>query len=84
MDKGALTLSGGISMFSDDGYELHTASADVDLKKGIVQGPRRSDRAGTDGHACAPTLSSSTAQTKQLTLHGHVHMTINPREAHQT
>src|SRR5262249_52130270 len=28
MDKGTLALTGGIAVFSDDGYELHTARAD--------------------------------------------------------
>src|SRR4029077_7541069 len=39
MDKSALSLTGGIAMFSDDGYELHTPPANVDLRKGIFRGP---------------------------------------------
>ena len=35
---GELQLNGGISVFSDQGYELHTASAFVDLNQGVVHG----------------------------------------------
>lgn len=79
MDKNWLALTGGIAVFSDDGYELHTARADVDLKQGIFKGP-----AQVSGHGPAGTLSADTfevdRETSQLILQGHVHMTIQPGE----
>jgi lipopolysaccharide export system protein LptC len=39
MEAGTLKLRNGIAVYSDDGYELHTASADVDMKKGQFHGP---------------------------------------------
>src|SRR6201999_243432 len=39
MDGGTLNLAGDIAVFSDSGYEIHTSRVDVDLKKGLYQGP---------------------------------------------
>jgi lipopolysaccharide export system protein LptC len=79
MDKGALALTGGIAIYSDDGYELHTARADVDLKKGIFKGPVE-----VTGHGPAGTLHADTFEvdrvTSQIVLQGHVQMTILPGE----
>lgn len=82
MDKGYLTLTDGISIFSDDGYELHTARANVDLHKGTFKGPGE-----VTGHGPAGSLRADTFEvdrsTNQLVLLGHVRMTINPAEAHE-
>lgn len=79
MDKNWLTLTGGIAVYSDDGYELHSERADVDLKQGVFHGP-----APVTGHGPAGTLSADTFQvdraTNQLVLQGHVQMTILPGE----
>lgn len=37
-DKGDLTLSGGVDLFHDDGYELHTPSATLNLRAGTATG----------------------------------------------
>lgn len=77
MDKNWLTLTGGIAVFSDDGYELHSASADVDLKKGIFRGSSE-----VTGHGPAGTLRADSfvvdRNSNQLMLKGHVQMTILP------
>ena len=39
MDSGALDLGGGIAMYSDSGYELHTDRLEGDMKKGAFHGP---------------------------------------------
>jgi lipopolysaccharide export system protein LptC len=39
MVAGMLKLHKGIAIYTDDGYELHTADADVDMKKGRFHGP---------------------------------------------
>jgi len=82
LDKSALELSGGISMYSDDGYELHTGQASVDLKKGLFKGPGE-----VTGHGPTGTLRADSFEldrlTKRIMLHGHVQMTINASEVHQ-
>jgi lipopolysaccharide export system protein LptC len=79
MDKNKLALAGGIGIFSDDGYELHTARADVDLKQGIFKGHDE-----VTGHGPAGTLRADSFEvdrnTSQLVLQGHVRMTIIPGE----
>ena len=79
MDKNWLTLSNGIAIYSDDGYELHTARANVDLKQGVFKGP-----AEVTGHGPAGSLRADTfevdRETSQLVLQGHVQMSINPGE----
>ena len=79
MDKNWLELSGGIAVFSDDGYELRSARVNVDLKKGLFHGPTV-----VTGHGPAGTLRADTFEvdrtTSRLVLQGHVHMTINPGE----
>jgi lipopolysaccharide export system protein LptC len=81
MDKSALALTGGISVYSDDGYELHTARADVDLKKGRFHGPVE-----VTGHGPSGTLRADTFDVdrinNQIVLQGHVYMTINAAEMH--
>jgi lipopolysaccharide export system protein LptC len=82
MEKNRLALTGGIAVFSDDGYELHTTRADVDLKKGLFKGPEP-----VTGQGPAGTLSADTFEmdrlSNQLVLQGHVHMTILPGEIKQ-
>ena len=79
MDKGSLALDGGIAVYSDDGYELHTTRADVDLKKGLFKGPET-----VTGHGPAGTLRADSFEldrrTNQLVLVGHVQMSIYPGE----
>jgi lipopolysaccharide export system protein LptC len=75
MDKGTLALTGGIAVFSDDGYEIHTARADVDLRKGIMTGPSRVTGHGPSGSLQADTFELD-RKTQQLVLAGNVHMTL--------
>ena len=82
MDKSALKLTGGISMYSDDGYELHTSRADVDLKKGVFKGPEEVTGQGPLGTLRGDTFELDRL-TKRIVLHGHVHMIINASEAHR-
>ena len=77
MDKGTLALGGGIAVFSDDGYELHTERVDVDLKKGLFHGPVAVNGQGPMGTFRADMFDID-RNTSQIQLHGHVHMTIQP------
>ena len=77
MDAGTLKLSGGISLFTDSGYELHTKGADADLKNNIFQG-----REKVTGHGPLGSLSADGFRVdrlkKHVTLTGHVHMIMVP------
>lgn len=79
LDRNWLSLSGGIAVFSDDGYELHTARADVDLKQGLFKGPVEVTGQGPAGTLRADAFEVD-RETSQLVLQGHVRMTINPGE----
>jgi lipopolysaccharide export system protein LptC len=76
MDASSLKLHKGIAVFTDDGYELHTANVDVDMKSGRFQGP------GTvTGHGPFGTLRADRFEVdhKKQLLHllGNVHMTFS-------
>lgn len=75
MNKGRLALGGGIAVFSDDGYELHTASADVDLKKGTMKGPSLVTGQGPTGTLRADRFEID-RKTERLVLTGNVHMIL--------
>jgi lipopolysaccharide export system protein LptC len=75
MAAGALELNGGINVFSDQGYELHTNSASVDLNKGVVHGHEEVTGHGPLGDLRADQFHFD-RDSKILTLDGHVHMTI--------
>jgi len=80
MDAGTLKLRKGIALFTDDGYELHTASVDVDMKNGQFHGP------GTvTGHGPFGTMRADRFEVdhKKQLLHlaGNVHMTFSTLRA---
>jgi lipopolysaccharide export system protein LptC len=80
MDTSMLKLAGGIALYSDAGYELHSETADVDLKKGLFHGP------GTvTGHGPFGTMRADrfdVDRIKQLVhLYGNVHMTFSTLKA---
>ena len=75
MDAGFLQLDGGINVFSDTGYELHTKSATVDLKKGVMHGHETVTGQGPMGDIRADEFHYD-RDARILTLSGHVHMTI--------
>ncbi len=76
-DKSSLMLQGGISVFSDDGYELHTNSAFFDLKKGFVRGKEHVSGQGPMGTLRADRFEVD-KQTRQIRLHGNVRTTVHP------
>lgn len=75
MNQGSLELNGGINVFSDQGYELHTKSASVDLKKGQVHGREEVTGHGPLGDLRADQFAFD-RDSRLLTLDGHVHMTL--------
>jgi lipopolysaccharide export system protein LptC len=75
-DARTLELDGGISVYSDNGYELHTKSAHFDLKKGLVHGEHKVTGQGPMGTMSADTFQVEKA-TRQIRLNGNVHTTID-------
>jgi len=82
LDAGTLRLTGGLSLFTDTGYELHTENADVNLKANVVKGNDK-----VKGHGPLGSLSADSFQfdrAKRLVkLSGHVHMTMYPKQANR-
>ncbi|HEY0283572.1 MAG TPA: LPS export ABC transporter periplasmic protein LptC [Rhizomicrobium sp.] len=80
MDAGTLRLDGGISLYTDSGYELHTNSADADLRNNIFRGDER-----VTGHGPLGSLSADSFQIdrvkRHLKLSGRVHMIMYPQKA---
>jgi len=75
MNANALELNGGINVFSDQGYELHTQSASVDLNKGVVHGHEQVTGHGPLGELRADQFHFD-RDSNILTLDGHVRMRI--------
>lgn len=78
-DARTLTLNGDIALFTDSGYELHTATVDVDLKKNVFDGSTT-----VTGHGPLGTLRADRFHIdrikKQIRLNGHVRMTMYPKK----
>jgi len=72
-----LALVGPIAAFSDDGYEMHTMAANIDLTNGIVRGRRMIVGQGPLGTLRADSFWMNRV-TKVVFLNGNVHMKIYP------
>jgi lipopolysaccharide export system protein LptC len=77
MDAGTLKLNGGISLYTDSGYEIHTKSADVDIKKTLISGADKVNGHGPPGSFSADRFQID-RQKKHVKLSGHVHMVMIP------
>jgi lipopolysaccharide export system protein LptC len=75
MATGKLELFGGIDVFSDNGYELHSRSASADLKQSVIHGHEQVTGQGPDGTFRADRFHADRASSL-LTLSGHVQMTL--------
>jgi lipopolysaccharide export system protein LptC len=73
MGAGRLELAGGIDLFSDSGYELHTQSASLDLGRSIAWGDHPVTGHGPFGSLSADSFRAD-REAGQLLLTGHVHM----------
>jgi lipopolysaccharide export system protein LptC len=81
MDTSMLKLAGGIAVYSDAGYELHTEKVDVDLRKGLFHGPGTVTGHGPFGTMRADRFEGDRAG-HLLHLYGNVHMTFSTLKAH--
>ena len=75
MAASSLILGGGIDVYSDSGYVFHSQTASLDLKKWIVHGHDPVTGQGPMGTLSADEFHYDRG-THQLTLDGHVHMTV--------
>ncbi len=75
MNSGQLELTGGIDVFTDSGYELHSHSASANLKQSVIHGHEPVTGQGPDGTLRADEFQADRA-TDILTLSGHVQMTL--------
>jgi lipopolysaccharide export system protein LptC len=73
-----LALKGGIAVYSDSGYELHTIAADVDMHKAIISGDHPITGQGPFGTFRADRFRID-RRARLVFLHGNVHMTIDHR-----
>ena len=79
-EAGVLKLDGGISVFTDNGYELHTKSATALIKANILDGAEGVTGHGPTGQFSADRFHFDRAK-KQVRLSGHVHMILYPQKA---
>lgn len=75
MRAGSLKLDGGIDVYSDSGYSLHSQSATMDLNNWVVNGRHEVTGQGPMGTFRADSFHYD-RRTHQLTLDGHVRMTL--------
>ena len=75
MNTGQLELTGGIDVFTDTGYELHSHSASANLKQSVIHGHEPVTGQGPDGTLRADQFHADRT-TNILTLSGHVQMTL--------
>ncbi|HXS06999.1 MAG TPA: LPS export ABC transporter periplasmic protein LptC [Rhizomicrobium sp.] len=75
MKVGSLELGGGIDVFSDSGYTLHSQAASLDLNKWILHGHNEVTGQGPMGTMRADSFHYDRASHK-LALDGHVRMTL--------
>lgn len=75
LNSGTLQLDGGIDVFTDSGYMLHTQSASVNLKLSVISGNQSVNGQGPAGTIRADAFHMD-RKSNFLTLLGHVHTTI--------
>ena|ERR1700761_3735889 len=75
MKAGSLELNGGIDVYSDSGYTLHSKAASLDLNKWIVHGHNEVTGQGPMGTMRADQFHYDRG-SHQLALDGHVRMTL--------
>jgi lipopolysaccharide export system protein LptC len=76
MEHGSLKLHKGIAVYTDDGYELHTANVDIDMKSGRFHGPDTVTGHGPFGTMRADRFDLD-HKKQMLHLAGNVHMTFS-------
>lgn len=76
MASGRLELGGGLAIYTDGGYELHTSSASMNLKRNVITGNAEVTGQGPGGALRADSFHAD-RNSGLLTLSGHVQMQFN-------
>jgi lipopolysaccharide export system protein LptC len=71
-----LALVGPIALYSDSGYEMHTASANINMRDATIVGDKPVNGQGPYGIFRADRFRLD-RRTRQVFLYGNVRMTIN-------
>lgn len=66
---------GIVDVYSDNGYEMHTTAADIDMASGVIVGNRPANGQGPLGTFRSDRFRIE-RDSKMVYLYGHVHMTI--------
>lgn len=75
LNKKTLDLTGGMSIFSGNGYELHSESGHVDMASGVFTGPVAVTGQGPLGTLRADRFTVDRT-TRQVRLNGNVRMVL--------
>lgn len=78
-DAKMLSLSHGLSVYTDSGYEMHAESAVADLNKNTIVGHDSVRGQGPMGTFSADSFTVN-RQTRHVTLTGNVRMQITPKK----
>lgn len=79
LDDKLMNMTGGLSIYTDSGYEMHTKSAFADLGKNIVVGKTPVTGQGPMGTFSADSFYID-RQKSHITLEGHVRMKFYPKQ----
>lgn len=74
-----LELSGGVSLFHDLGFELHTAAAEIDLDSGVASGDRPVSGQGPSGTLSAEGFRVE-ADGKRILFTGTSRLEVRPAD----
>lgn len=81
-EAGILKLDGGITVFTDNGYELQTQSAIAYINQNILTGDQSVEGHGPLGRFRADSFHVD-RDKKLINLNGHVRMTMFPQKANK-
>ncbi|GAA0540467.1 LPS export ABC transporter protein LptC [Rhizomicrobium palustre] len=79
-EAGILKLDGGISIFTDNGYQLHTTAATAYIHQNVIESDTPVEGHGPLGRFRADRFHADRIK-KEVKLSGHVHMTLIPQKA---
>jgi lipopolysaccharide export system protein LptC len=71
-----LALNGAVSVYSDNGYEIHTTAANVDMRRAVIAGNKEVSGQGPTGTFRADRFRID-RKARVIFLYGNVHMVID-------
>lgn len=82
LDGKVMNMTGGMAIYTDSGYEMHTQSAFADLNKNVVVGKTPVSGQGPMGTFRADSFYIDRGK-RHVTLQGHVRMKFYPKQVKQ-